>query len=114
MTLCTNINGRHSLSTKRIATHSFHDHPADLQNGHVGLLALVALPHDGAHPLQTGTGAVQPGSLTLRATQFKTSSDLKITFISRSEAKRWSAGRATRLMARPHGPDGKGRLYIPF
>lgn len=46
-------------------THSVHDHAADLQDGHVGLLALVSLPHDGAHPLQTGVGAVQPGNVTL-------------------------------------------------
>lgn len=49
-----------------LLTHFVHDHAADLQDGHVGLLTLVSLPHDGAHSLQTGVGAVQPGNMTLR------------------------------------------------
>lgn len=48
-----------------LVTHSVHDHAADLQDGHVGLLALVSLPHYGAHSLQAGVGAVQPGNVTL-------------------------------------------------
>lgn len=51
---------------KEIITHSVHDHAADLQDGHVGLLTLVPLPHDSAHPLQAGVGAVQPGNVTLQ------------------------------------------------
>jgi len=47
-------------------THSVHDHAADLQDRHVGLLALISLPHDGAHSLQAGVGAVQPGNVALQ------------------------------------------------
>lgn len=48
-----------------VNTYPVHDHAADLQDGHVGLLALVTFPHNGAHPLQAGVGAVQPGNVTL-------------------------------------------------
>lgn len=54
---------------KSSVTDPVHDHAADLQDGHVGLLALVTLPHDGAHPLQAGVGAVQPGDVTLTGEQ---------------------------------------------
>lgn len=46
-------------------THSVHDHAADLQDGHVGLLALISLPYYGAHSLQTRVGAMQPGNMSL-------------------------------------------------
>lgn len=39
------------VGTTGIVTHSVHDHAADLQDGHVGLLTLVSLPHYGAHSL---------------------------------------------------------------
>lgn len=48
------------------ASYSVHDHATDLQNRHVRFLALVSLPHDGAHPLQARVGAVQPGNMTLQ------------------------------------------------
>lgn len=59
-----------------MVTHSVHDHAADLQNGHVGLLTLVSLPHYGAHSLQAGVGAVQPGNVTLWGKIYTTTSTL--------------------------------------
>lgn len=61
-------------------THSVHDHAADLQDGHVGLLTLVSLPHYGAHSLQTGVGAVQPGNMTLRGKNIHTTTSTLLTF----------------------------------
>lgn len=49
-----------------VETHFVHDHATDLQDRHVSLLTLVSLPHYGAHSLQAGVGAVQPGNVTLR------------------------------------------------
>lgn len=56
-------------------THSVHDHAADLQDRHVCFLALVSLPHDGAHPFQAWVGAVQPGKVTLQGNQTPLNTD---------------------------------------
>lgn len=56
-------------------THSVHDHAADLQDRHVCFLALISLPHDGAHPFQAGVGAVQPGKVTLQGNQTPLNTD---------------------------------------
>lgn len=66
------LSAFHCFGAAGIVTHSVHDHPADLQDGHVGLLALVSLPHDGAHSLQAGIGAVQPGGVTLSGKNIQT------------------------------------------
>lgn len=47
-------------------THSVHYHPTDLKHGHVGLLAVVAFPHDSADLFQSWVRAVEPGQVTLR------------------------------------------------
>lgn len=57
------------------ATHSVHNHAADLQDRHVCFLALVSLPHDGAHPFQAWVGAVQPGKVTLQGNQTPLNTD---------------------------------------
>lgn len=54
------------LGQQKFVTDSVHNHAADLQDRHVGLLALISLPHDGTHSLQARVGAVQPGNMTLR------------------------------------------------
>lgn len=56
-------------------THSVHNHAADLQDRHVCFLALVSLPHDGAHPFQAWVGAVQPGKVTLQGNQTPLNTD---------------------------------------
>lgn len=66
-TLVTNMFYVYILNAlPRRESHSIHDHATDLQNRHVCFLALVSLPHDGAHSLQTRVGAVQPGNVTLQ------------------------------------------------